>query len=72
MPVITIQCLELTKEQKEKLADRIITAFAEETIVSADKVYLFFDNYRPEDAACDKKLFSEKYPNYYDMFPDKE
>lgn len=62
MPVITIQSLELTKEQKERIADQFIEILSEETKVPEDRIYLFFDGYELEDAAANKSLFSKSKP----------
>ncbi|MGM0438308.1 MAG: hypothetical protein ACQEQD_08540 [Bacillota bacterium] len=62
MPVITIQSLELTKKQKERIADDFIKILSEETKVPEDRIYLFFDGYELEDAAANRVLFSEMPP----------
>lgn len=58
MPAITIQSLELTKQQKEILADKYIQIFSEVTNVPKDRVYLFFDGYKLDEAATNGVLFS--------------
>ena len=62
MPAITIQSLELTDEQKEVLADKFINIFSELTKVPKDRIYLFFDGYSLDNAACDGILFSKRPP----------
>ena len=62
MPAITIQSLELTDEQKEILADKFITIFSELSKVPKDRIYLFFDGYSLDNAACDGIVFSKRPP----------
>jgi len=62
MPVITIQSLELTQDQKKILAEKYIDILSEVTKVPKDRIYLFFDGYPLEDAACNGVLFSERPP----------
>lgn len=64
MPAITIQSLELTDEQKEILADKYITIFAEVTQVPKDRIYLFFDGYTLDNAATNGVLFSKNPPKF--------
>ena len=64
MPVITIQSLELTDEQKDILADKFITILSELTKVPKDRIYLFFDGYPLEDAACNGIRFSKNPPKF--------
>ena len=62
MPAITIQSLELRKEQKEVLAEKFIEIFSEITNVPQDRIYIFFDGYELEDTATGGKLFSDIKP----------
>lgn len=62
MPVITIQSLELTDGQKKILAESFISTLSEVTNVPKDRIYLFFDGYKLNDAAVNGMLFSEKPP----------
>lgn len=62
MPVITIQSLELTEAQKKTLADSFISTFSEVTRVPKDRIYMFFDGYKLDEAATDGILFSERPP----------
>lgn len=62
MPAITIQSLELTDKQKEYLADKFIELFSNVTRVPKDRIYLFFDGYRLEDAATNGQVFSKSPP----------
>jgi hypothetical protein len=62
MPAIVIHSLELTDEQKEILADKYITLFSEVSNVPKDRIYLFFDGYTLDNAACDGILFSKRPP----------
>lgn len=62
MPAITIQSLELTREQKERIADQFISILSEETKVPKDRIYLFFDGYTLENAAANGILFAESPP----------
>jgi len=64
MPVITIQSLELTDEQKDILADKFITILSDLTKVPKDRIYLFFDGYPLEDAACNGIRFSKSPPKF--------
>lgn len=64
MPAITIQSLELRQEQKEILADKIISLFSELTNVPQDRIYVFFDGYKLEDAATNCNLFSMNPPGH--------
>lgn len=64
MPAITIQSLELRQEQKEILAEKIITLFSELTNVPKDRIYVFFDGYKLEDAATNCNLFSKNPPKH--------
>ena len=60
MPAITIQSLELADSQKKRLAEKFIALFSEETGVPRDRIYMFFDGYKLEDAATNGELFSER------------
>ncbi|MBU0467503.1 MAG: 4-oxalocrotonate tautomerase family protein [Candidatus Omnitrophica bacterium] len=62
MPAITIQSLELTDEQKEILADKYITIFSEISKVPKDRIYLFFDGYTLDNAACNGEMFAKHPP----------
>ena len=62
MPAITIQSLELRQDQKEILSDKIIGLFSELTNVPEDRIYVFFDGYKLEDAATNRNLFSKNPP----------
>jgi len=62
MPAITIQSLELTNKQKERIADQFISILSEETKVPKDRIYLFFDCYKLENVAANGVLFSESPP----------
>jgi len=62
MPAIIVHSLELTDEQKKVLADKYITIFNEVSKVPKDRIYLFFDGYTLDNAACDGILFSERPP----------
>jgi hypothetical protein len=62
MPAIIVHSLELTDEQKEILADKYITIFSEISKVPKDRIYLFFDGYTLDNAACDGILFSKRPP----------
>ena len=62
MPAITIQSLELTDEQKEILADKYITIFSEISKVPKDRIYVFFDGYTLDNAACNGVMFSKNPP----------
>ena len=64
MPAITIQSLELTDEQKEIIADKYITIFSEVSNVPKDRIYLFFDGYTLDNAACSGMLFSKNPPKF--------
>ena len=60
MPCITVQSLELAESQKKRIAEKYIEIFSEETGVPRDRVYLFFDGYTLDNAATDRKLFSDR------------
>ena len=60
MPCITVQSLELAKSQKERIAEKYIEIFSQETGVPKDRVYLFFDGHSLEDTATDGTLFSDR------------
>jgi phenylpyruvate tautomerase PptA (4-oxalocrotonate tautomerase family) len=62
MPAIVIHSLELTDEQKEVVADKFITILSELTKVPKDRIYLFFNGYTLDNAACDGILFSKRPP----------
>ena len=62
MPAITVQSLELTAQQKEILADKVGKIFSEVTKVPMDRVYIFFDGYTLDNAACNGVLFSKNPP----------
>ena len=62
MPSITVQCLELTDEQKEVMADKFCSVFSELTKVPKDRVYIFFDGYTLDNAATNGTLFSKNPP----------
>lgn len=62
MPSITIQSLELTDEQKEILAEKYIEIFSEISKVPKDRIYLFFDGYTLDNAACNGVMFSKHPP----------
>lgn len=62
MPSITIQSLELTEEQKKTIAKEFSAIFSEVTKVPEDKIFIFFDGYKLEDAACGQVLFSKNIP----------
>jgi len=64
MPAIIIHSLELTDEQKEVLADKFISIFSELTKVPKDRIYLFFDGYTLDNAACDGILISKRPPKF--------
>ncbi len=64
MPAIVIHSLELTDEQKEVLADKFISIFSELTKVPPDRIYLFFNGYTLDNAACDRILFSKRPPKF--------
>ncbi len=63
MPVITIQSLELTDEQKEELADKFISIFSEITRVPKDRIYMFFDGHSLDNVATNGVLFSNNPPS---------
>ena len=60
MPCITIQSLELAESQRKRIAEKYIDIFSEETGVPKDRVYLFFDGYKLDEAATNGQLFSER------------
>lgn len=62
MPAIVIHSLELTDEQKDVVADKFITILSELTKVPKDRIYLFFNGYTLDNAACDGILFSKRPP----------
>jgi 4-oxalocrotonate tautomerase len=62
MPAIIIHSLELTDEQKKILAEKYITIFSEISKVPKDRIYLFFDGYTLDNAACNGVMFSENPP----------
>lgn len=64
MPVITIQSLELTEDQKEILADKFINTLSEVTGVPGDRIYMFFDGYPLNCAAKGGELFSKNSPKF--------
>jgi len=64
MPVITIQSLKMTDEQKEILADKFIATLSEVTNVPADKIYMFFDEFELNQAAKGGVLFSKNAPKF--------
>jgi len=64
MPAIVIHSLELTDEQKEVIADKFITILSELTRVPKDRIYLFFNGYTLDNAACDGILFSKRPPKF--------
>lgn len=53
MPCITVQSLELAEVQRKRIAEKYIEIFSEETGVPKDRVYLFFDGYKLDEAATD-------------------
>ena len=60
MPCITVQSLELADVQKKRIAERYIEVFSEETGVPKDRIYLFFDGYKLNEASTNGELFSER------------
>ena len=62
MPAIVVHSLELTDEQKKVLADKYITIFSEISKVPKDRIYLFFNGYTLDNAACNGVMFSEHPP----------
>jgi len=60
MPCITVQSLELAEVQRKRIAEKYIEIFSEETGVPKDRVYLFFDGYKLDEAATDGKLFTDR------------
>lgn len=64
MPVITIQSLKMTDEQKEVLAEKFIKTLSEVTNVPEDKIYMFFDEYELNQAAKAGQLFSKNAPKF--------
>jgi len=62
MPAITIQSLELTDEQKEILADKVVSLFSEITKVPKDRIYIFFDGYPLDSVGTGGIVFSKRPP----------
>ncbi|MBE6844858.1 MAG: hypothetical protein E7508_03965 [Ruminococcus sp.] len=62
MPVITIKSIEMTKEQREIIADTFINKLSEVTLVPKDRIYLFFEGHKLDEVACGGVLFEEKPP----------
>jgi phenylpyruvate tautomerase PptA (4-oxalocrotonate tautomerase family) len=62
VPAITIQCLELSDEQKVFLAENFTKLFSQTTSVPEDKIYMFFDGYKLDSCAKGGKLFSKNPP----------
>lgn len=60
MPSITVQSLELAESQKKRIAEKYIAIFSEETGVPKDRIYLFFDGYKLDEAATNGELFSDR------------
>ena len=57
MPCITVQSLELAEVQRKRIAEKYIEIFSEETGVPKDRVYLFFDGSKLDEAATNGQLF---------------
>ncbi len=64
MPVVTIQSLEFTEEQKEVLAERVVDVVSEVSGVPREGIYMFFDGYPLDGAAKGGKLFSKHPPTF--------
>lgn len=62
MPVITVQSLELTAEQKDILADKYVSLFSEITNVPKDRIYIFFDGYPLDSVGTGGHVFSKNPP----------
>lgn len=62
MPVITIKSIEMTKEQRKIIADVFINKLSEVTLVPKDRIYLFFEGHKLDEAACGGVLFEENPP----------
>jgi 4-oxalocrotonate tautomerase family enzyme len=62
MPAITIQSLELTAEQKDILADKVVSLFSEITKVPKDRIYIFFDGYSLDNVGAGGIVFSKRPP----------
>jgi 4-oxalocrotonate tautomerase family enzyme len=62
MPAITIQSLELTAEQKDILADKVVSLFSEITKVPKDRIYIFFDGYSLDNVGTGGIVFSKRPP----------
>ena len=62
MPAITIQSLELTAEQKDILADKVVSLFSEITKTPKDRIFIFFDGYTLDNAGTGGIIFSKKPP----------
>jgi len=59
MPVIMIHTLELTEEQKKRIAKKYTKILSEETNVPEERIYAFFAGYSIEDIAAGGVLNSE-------------
>jgi 4-oxalocrotonate tautomerase len=64
MPVITIQSLEFTEDQKAVLAERVVEAVSDVSGVPKEGIYMFFDGYPLDSAAKGGKLFSKNPPKF--------
>jgi 4-oxalocrotonate tautomerase family enzyme len=62
MPAITIQSIELTDEQKDILADKVVSLFSEITKVPKDRIYIFFDGYSLDNVGTGGIVFSKRPP----------
>ncbi len=60
MPCIMVHSLELAESQRKRIAEKYIEIFSEETGVPKDRVYLFFDGYKLDEAATNGQLFSDR------------
>jgi phenylpyruvate tautomerase PptA (4-oxalocrotonate tautomerase family) len=64
MPVITMQSLPLTDEQRSTLAEAFSRTVSEVTHVPEDKIYVFFSEHALNCTAKGGKLFSEAPPQF--------
>ena len=64
MPVVTMQSLPLTDEQRTILAEAFTKAVSEVTNVPEDKIYVFFSQHALNCTAKGGKLFSAVAPQF--------
>lgn len=71
MPVITVNTLELTLEQKKTVSKKFTSILSELTNVPEDKIYIFFNSYPLDGIAAGGVLNSDLDESILEQFAIK-